>query len=497
MLLPLKSCAFSARNNQVQRPNTFWWTFAFRTSVAAVSRRYPPGCCAGIRTWKFTAFIIIALFAVVSIYAQEGEEAESPFHFGMSIGIGTSSFEEAGATTSTTYQKLSLSPDISIGKFGLGLDITLNYTFTGPPDGNSFYVRKEDWIPTGNATFFDVYLPKFKYIRYGFKGEPLYAKLGSIDDATLGNGFIMGNYANTLFLPELRIMGLSFDLDGALFNFPVIGIETFTANLARFDVIGVRPYVRPLGLTEIPILKNLQIGGTLAVDTQPGLYKGGASMETVALYGADIRLPLLSSPAITLAIFGDLAFLHQVSTGGMVGFGGRLIGFLDYGAQIRILGNNFIPTYFDASYDLFRYEKYQIAKGGATVPGYVGWLASLGTSFLEEALVLNVSVDGPFNQPAPGDTSNYLNYPHIYAIFLIKEGILPGISFDASYDKRLIRTFNDLIRPEDAVIKARINYRIGPAVISFVYKIRYEPDPNPGEDPWVVTSGLESTIQLF
>ena len=26
------------------------------------------------------------------------------------------------------------------------------------------------------------------------KGEPLYAKFGSIDDATLANGFILGNY---------------------------------------------------------------------------------------------------------------------------------------------------------------------------------------------------------------------------------------------------------------------------------------------------------------
>ena len=31
------------RNIKVQPPNIFWWTFAFRTFVAAVSRRCPPG----------------------------------------------------------------------------------------------------------------------------------------------------------------------------------------------------------------------------------------------------------------------------------------------------------------------------------------------------------------------------------------------------------------------------------------------------------------------
>ena len=37
MLLPLESCAFSAKNYQVQRPNILVGTFAFRTLVAAVN----------------------------------------------------------------------------------------------------------------------------------------------------------------------------------------------------------------------------------------------------------------------------------------------------------------------------------------------------------------------------------------------------------------------------------------------------------------------------
>ena len=37
MLLPLESCAFSAKNYQVQRPNILSWIFAFRTLVAATN----------------------------------------------------------------------------------------------------------------------------------------------------------------------------------------------------------------------------------------------------------------------------------------------------------------------------------------------------------------------------------------------------------------------------------------------------------------------------
>ncbi len=442
------------------------------------------------RMWKLITFILIALFALIPAYSQE--EEDNGFNFGMSLGIGVATFDEDGS--SFTYQSLSLSPDFSYGKFGLGFDITLNYTFTGPPpSGTDFYVREDDWIPSGDNSFLDVYLPKFKYIRYGFKGDPLFVKLGSIDDATLGNGFIMANYDNTLFLPEKRIFGLSFDLDGSLFNLPLVGIETFVGNLAQFDVIGVRPFVRPLINTELPVVKNLQFGATLAVDTKPALYVDETADETVALYGADFRLPLISKEAVTMATFGDLAFLHEQSMGGMVGFGGRLIGFLNYGAQIRILGENFVPTYFDSAYDLYRYEKYLIAKGGAEIPGYVGWLISLGTTFFDDAFIFNASLDGPFNKPEPDNEDNYLNYPHLYAIFMIKQGLVPYVSFDASYDKRSIKSFGDLVDAENSVIQARINYSIGPAVISFIYKIRYEPV----SQDWVVTSGLASSIQLF
>ena len=74
MLLPLKSCAFSARNNQVQRPNIFWWTFAFRTSVAAVS-------CAGRIAVMFLAlsnfrscFLFSTIFSLKAFHKVKNSE---------------------------------------------------------------------------------------------------------------------------------------------------------------------------------------------------------------------------------------------------------------------------------------------------------------------------------------------------------------------------------------------------------------------------------------
>jgi hypothetical protein len=433
---------------------------------------------------------VLFLCCSILVFAEEGEGG---LDFGLSIGVGAATFD------GETYSVFNISPDIAFGKFGLGFELIVNYQ---AEQG----IREEDWIPSGSDNILDVYLPKFKYIRYGFKGEPLYAKLGSIDDALLGNGFIMNRYDNTLFVPEKRIFGLSFDLDGALFNFPYVGIETVVGNLSRLDVIGVRPFIRPLAFTEIPIISDLQIGGTVAVDRDPGLYDDDAtgSEDLVIAYGGDARLPLLSKPAISLALFGDIAALQiqgdaDRGIGGMVGIGGRLIGFLNYGAQLRILGDDFIPSYFDYAYDLFRLEKYNLLDKNM-IGKYNGWLAHLGFAFLDDAIQFNATLDGDF--VAGGDPNNYLDWPHLYAEFILAEGIVPNVSLIASFDKRGIGAdmehedksfFEDVFGAEDSIFAARINYAIGAAVLSFVYQLSYDPATN----GWEKKSGIESAIKVF
>jgi hypothetical protein len=439
---------------------------------------------------KVLAAAVLVLLCSGYAFAQEGEG--KGVDFGLIIGVGALTFEEDGEQV--TYQMLRVSPDIAIGKFGIGLELTLNYQFE--PE---FLVREADWVPQGDDTLLDVYLPKFKYIRYGFKGDPLFAMFGSIENATLGNGFIMGGYDNTLFLPEKRIFGLTFDLDGALFNFPYIGIETFVGNLAQFDVMGFRPYVRPLAFTKMPVIEGLQVGATLAMDRKPRLYDGSDAVDPVVLYGADLTLPIITSGPLTLTTFADIAILNNTvgsgnkGKGEMIGIGGRLIRVIIYGAQIRVLGEDFVPTYFDAGYDLFRSDKFDLIENG-DIDSYLGWLGSLGVAFFDDALIFKVTLDGPF--AGGGDANNYLDWPHLYAEFILGQGIIPNLSLEASWDKRSLGAqggfFEDLVSAEDAVIGARVNYAIGAAVISFVYQLSYEPP-----DGWQTKSGIETAIQFF
>jgi hypothetical protein len=456
----------------------------------------------------------LALMLLVSgllggaVFAQEGEApAAAKPTFGLGLGIGVQTFNEPQPTGSVTYQSLSLSPDLAFGKFGIGLAVTLNYRFGGP--SNSFEIRLADWWPQSPdpvtfQTVAAIYLPKIAYLRWGQKGDPLFVKLGSIDDATLGNGFIVGNYANTLFLPGDRHFGLNFDMDGSLFSFPYVGLETIAGNLAVLDVIGGRLYVRPLVGTKIPILKNLEVGGTVAADREPDLYSATKNTPAtpVVAFGGDVRLPVIFiTNVFSLVTFGDVASTPKGASerawGGMLGLGGKVFSFLTYGAQLRMLGDDFIPAYFDATYDLLRSVKYDLVRDTGFSDASMGWMASLGTSFFEDKIAFKVSLDAPFVAPVtdPADPSAIVKNPHLRGTFTIGEGIIPGISMDASYDKKGITKWKDLIDPLNAAIQAKLNYKSGPAVLSFVYKVRYEPTALP--DPWVVTSGLESTIQLF
>jgi len=468
-------------------------------------------------TWKKGALVLLLLLLVLlpcfaedeePAAAEESESGSSGLDFGLDIGLGAETFYEdlEGILTPITWQTFSIAPDIAIGKFGLGLDLTFHFRFTGGENGNEFEFRTADWVPETWSDVLPLYLPKFQYIRWGFKGDPLYIKLGSVDDALLGNGFIMSYYSNTLYQPEQRFFGMAFDLDGNLFKFPYIGLETFVGNLAIFDVVGARLYTRPLSFLEVPVIKNIQIGGTFAMDRDPyylvddhDYNEDGIRDEGfVMMFGADFIQPILDTKVFSLSLFGDIAF-QQSNTGGMLGLGGRFFKVVPYRFELRMLGDNFVAAYFDGTYDLYRPVKYKVYSGELESPGYTGWLARTGVSLFEDKLALTISLDGPFQQDDPTNTENINDSAHLNAEFTIEEGLIPGVFLGASYDKYFINYptfFPDLIDPYGAVVGAEIGVKTGPASISLVYSLTYNPALE-GDDKWEVSSGLQSSLSFF
>ncbi len=459
--------------------------------------------------WLYRSCVLLSLFVFVllPLSAQENEQQNEQGNmsskqtngpsagFNMTVVIGAETFNEDGEQV--TYQRLGLNPEFTVGKVGIGLGLTVHYRFVNDEGESTLDFREEDWIPDDENSFLDIYLPLFRYIRYGHKGDPLYAKIGSIADATLGTGFIMANYSNSLFLPEKRIVGLAFDVDGRLFDFPYAGIETFVGNMAQFDVIGSRFYVRPLLITEIPIIKDIQLGVTAAADTGPDTnyeFSDGASSyepNAVSMYSFDFIQPLLNSPTFSLSLYGDAAFqpgADELNNGLLVGIGGNALTFLSYGFNTLFLGDNFVPFYFDGTYDLYRQSKYEIYSGETEIAAYTGWQAKLGFNLLNNTLVFNTTLDAAFNP----ENDKPSTLPHLRSTLIVGEGLLPGIFFDATYDKKNISDIEELFDPEDAVILANLNYKTGPAVITFGYTLRYVPE----DGSWETTAKLSSSISM-
>lgn len=457
---------------------------------------------------KSYRFLILTIFVLVSspTFAQTDQAPPSGnTAFGMNLGLGTE------VVDGKVYNTLSLVPDLGFPPVGVGLDVTLRFQMyqESAPDKFGFYIREKDWYdPTKTfAQNLDTYLARIVYLRYGQKGEPLYAKMGMIQDGTLGNGFIMGGYDNSTLRPEKKYVGVAFDLDGKLFGIPYVGFETFVGNITAWDVYGGRLYVRPLAGTELGILKDLQAGFTYVNDTNafynadPAKFTDPAqpyiaNPKVVRVMGGDLRLPVLSNDFLSLALFGDYAY-ENGNTGSMAGFGGSVFKFLRYGVQARFLGQNFIPVYFDQGYDLNRTQKYTTYKGTTTTPAYNGWFASLGAG-VEKVFLFNVSLEGPLGSVDGAQANDPNIYPKLRGIFRIEDGVLP-IGFQAFYNKDLIKDFWTLTDPTNAQIGARISYKTGPAIIALNYQLRYIPENQRavGGAAWDVTSKIETAVKLY
>ncbi|MDZ7793818.1 MAG: hypothetical protein U5P10_09065 [Spirochaetia bacterium] len=152
------------------------------------------------------------------------------------------------------------------------------------------------------------------------------------------------------------------------------------------------------------------------------------------------------------------------------------------------MGDNFVPFYFDGTYDLYRQSKYKIYDGTKQVSGYTGWQAMLGFNLLSDSLVFQTSLGAAFNP----DTNSPSTMPHLRSTLKVGEGLLPGIFFDVTYDKKNISNIDELFSPEDAVVLANLNYKTGPAVITLGYTLRYVPETG----SWETTAKLSSSITM-
>jgi hypothetical protein len=350
-----------------------------------------------------------------------------------------------------TYFTINLTPDVSFGKFGVGLNVNLLY------NTKNGAIRSVDWDESYD------WARLIRYIRYGHKRDPFYARVGTLDAARLGHGFIMNYYTNEASYDKRKI-GLAFDAD-----FGTAGFETVTNNLGRFEVFGARAYARPLRpYIDIPLIKDLTFGATYVTDVDPDSRRG--TEDGIYAIGFDIELPLIRIPMLNTFTYFDWAKIDSFGSGVAVGIEANLrviAGVAEVSAKLerRILGKEFIPAYFDAFYEIQRFQP----------------LESGSVARKDQSLALiQDETKGVFGELA-GHILNTIrlvgNYQYLDQT--ANSGILhlaadsgdkiPVLALQATYDKMGIETLNDAFTLDDhSIARIGVGYKVKPYLMLFM-----------------------------
>ncbi len=285
------------------------------------------------------------------------------------------------------YVGLVLSPEFSLGKVGLGLNIPVLYGI----QNNSFRTEIfEDGVGVARL---------IRYLRLGNqKRDPIYFRVGELSSAMIGFGGLVNNYTNTTSY-EKRKLGIHYD-----FNFRgLVGIEGLYSdfNPASLNLFAIRPYTRPLAQSGIPIVRTFEIGGQYILDKDQTAIPTSDSTSTtyqytqggVSAYGFDAGITLLSIPFIQIDLFTTYSKLnvanHAVKdtlgdgfssgSGFSSGLNFRLNFIADlFNTDIRIerlnYTENYLPQFFDASYEINKDAKILSLNGAPKMSGIYGSL---------------------------------------------------------------------------------------------------------------------------
>lgn len=375
------------------------------------------------------------------------------------------------------HYRISLRPEVSFMNFGVGLDLNLDFDKEGK-------LRKE------NFNEFSDYLSIIRYVRYGMKNEPVYIKLGALDYHTIGHGTIMNRYNNSPSF-DTRKIGLAADID-----FGKFGFESIYGTFGEGGIFGLRGYFRPLQFstsTDLPILRNIELGATFATDFNKyaGVLGGNYNLTedkfeitqdngALTIIGVDIGFPVIKSSLVTLTLYADYNKIIDFGSGTATGIKFDLegLGLVSATAKMerRFNGEKYIPSYFNSFYEL---ERFRVDKANAPYPFHSkvqqlavltdpdnGWFGELGIRVLN-----TFDIIGSYQRLDKDSKSGIL---HLYSEIAPED--MPFVA-RAGYDKVRIENEKDIFTLDDrSYLFTELGYKPMPyLLISVVYHWTFAP----------------------
>lgn len=355
------------------------------------------------------------------------------------------------------YTTITLAPEFAVGKIGVGFYLQLLM------DNNNNFKLREDEFKGGAG-----YLRMLRYVRYGQKYDPFYARAGMLELASLANGFLMWNYNNASNYDQ-RKWGLAFDLDLKRFGF-----ETVINNLGRLELIGGNLYFRPVRLIapNIPIIKNLRLYGTYVYDDELPSWEVPNEKKSLSAWGLGVDLVFLQTPVLMSGVYYDYGKFTDFGSGQAVGINfivPEIVGLLGLWAKFerRWIGNQFIPSFFGPLYELdreldpFEYpmeSRIRALQAATKNKGYFGQLSGF--------IIKKVRLVGNYQRLDDVKNSGIL---HLEAL---APDLIPKFELRAYYDKSGVETFKDLRTLDNrSLATVEVGYRLNMfLVVATVYR---------------------------
>ncbi len=325
---------------------------------------------------KYFLLIFILSFFRLSFAQSIGDRAvpssdPSQKYNGVGGGLGASIFQGKPfllLTAGTQFEAWQT--------LGVGID---GYIRIGS-DGK---LRKEDFDDWYDA------LRWISYIRIGHPGEDLYARIGGLNNITLGHGTIVDNYSNNSSYDDRRI-GLIGRIDMGF-----LGGEAFTSDvLVNNGILAGRGFIRPFQIT--PVLgstwffKNIEFGATASYDFNPDAVRivpnrapfvadttiisdeGDTTHSRVirsdsapvssplTVYGVDASVMVWKSENLEGRIYGDYVKIIGFNEGFVFGARSSFIidssTLVDLRLERYLFKNHFLPNYYNSFYERERFN---------------------------------------------------------------------------------------------------------------------------------------------
>ncbi len=246
-----------------------------------------------------------------------------------------------------TYARFQLQPELPLGKTGIGFGFVVLY--------NPFAEGAEPQLLAEDGESWDspsTWLRLIRYVRYGQPYQPFYARFGKLDYLTIGHGFIMSGYSNH----DRRGMRLNFRGSSSGF-----GVETMLNDFGNPTIFGGRAFLRPFqGKDGSNLFTRFELGATYFTDINPILQE--TREEPLIAVGVDVGFPIFETDTFRLELYDDIAVLNtltdseessattEIAWGSAIGVGFSWTKSL-FKFEYRILGDGFLPSVFDYTYE--------------------------------------------------------------------------------------------------------------------------------------------------